>query len=204
MERGDIDVVLFDLGGVLVDFGGVAPMRGLANIASDEELWERWLTCPWVRTFERGQCSAEAFSEGIVSDWGLDVSPDSFLAAFESWPGATLPGAEQLVHEVRTRTPVGYLSNTNTLHREAHSSRWPVLTAFDHRFLSFEMGMVKPDPELFEAVATSLALPAVRLLFMDDNVRNVRAASAAGFRAEHAQGVQAARAALVAHGVLDD
>jgi FMN phosphatase YigB (HAD superfamily) len=203
VESGDIEVVLFDLGGVLVNFGGVAPMRALANISSDEELWDRWLTCPWVRTFEQGRCSAEEFASGLVLDWGLDMSPESFLAAFESWPGATLPGAEELVHEVGRHLPVGCLSNTNTLHWEAHSSRWPILGAFDYRFLSFEMGKVKPDPEIFEAVASSLALPATRVLFLDDNVRNVEAAATSGFHAEQTRGVEAARRMLVNHGVLE-
>jgi hypothetical protein len=87
MESAGIDVVLFDLGGVLVDFGGVGPMRTLAKIDSDEELWQRWLTCPWVRCFESGQCSAEEFATGVVDEWELELSPESFLDAFGRWPG---------------------------------------------------------------------------------------------------------------------
>jgi FMN phosphatase YigB (HAD superfamily) len=204
VHAGDIEVVLFDLGGVLVDFGGVGPMRALADISSDEELWDRWLTCSWVRTFEQGLCSADDFAAGIVSDWDLDISPESFLVAFESWPGTTLVGAEELVHEVGQRVRVGCLSNTNTLHWEAHSARWPILASFDYRFLSFEMGKVKPDPEVFEAVTSSLTLPATKVLFLDDNLRNVEAASAAGFWAEHTRGVEAARAVLIRHAVLAD
>jgi hypothetical protein len=49
-----IDLVLFDLGGVLIELGGVAAMMELAGIDTDDELWLRWLSCRWVRTFERG------------------------------------------------------------------------------------------------------------------------------------------------------
>ena len=42
---GLIEFVLFDLGGVLVDPGGVGPMRELSRIGTDEELWARWLSC---------------------------------------------------------------------------------------------------------------------------------------------------------------
>jgi hypothetical protein len=80
MAVGPIDVVLFDLGGVLVDFGGVAPMKELARIEDDDELWRRWLTCPWVRTFERGGCSPEDFAAGVVREWDLPVAPEDFLA----------------------------------------------------------------------------------------------------------------------------
>ena len=65
MDARSVDVVLFDLGGVLIDFGGVGPMKELAGIASDEEVWRRWLGCRWVRDFERGRCSPEDFAAGV-------------------------------------------------------------------------------------------------------------------------------------------
>lgn len=198
-----IEAVLFDLGGVLIDFGGVGPMRQLAGIDSDDELWRRWLTCPWVRTFERGQCTAEAFAAGMVGQWELALSPQAFLEAFGSWPGGPLPCALELVGEVRRAVPAGCLSNTNALHWETHFAAWPLLNAFDIRFLSFEMGLVKPDQELFAAVAETLGIPVGRVLFLDDNALNVEAAAQVGFSARRVQGVEQARAALVGAGLLE-
>jgi FMN phosphatase YigB (HAD superfamily) len=197
-----IDTVLFDLGGVLVDFGGVGPMRDLSGIATDEELWQRWLTCPWVRRFERGHCTPDEFAAGLVQEWDLAISPAAFLTAFGGWPGGPLPGAAELVDEVRRAVPSGCLSNTNALHWETHAARWALLQSFDVQFLSFEMGCVKPDPELFAAVGAALALPPGRVLFLDDNQLNVEAAVEAGFQATRVQGVDEARHALVASGVL--
>jgi len=197
-----IDVVLFDLGGVLIDFGGVAPMKQLAEIESDDELWRRWLTCRWVRRFERGECSAEDFATGVVTDWDLPVEAHEFLAAFERWPGGPLAGADVLVESVRATVPVGCLSNTNTLHWESQFRRWPILDGFDFRFLSFEIGVVKPDRELFDRVAQMLPAPPDRVLFLDDNAINVDGAIAAGFVARRVQGVDEARAALVDAGLL--
>ena len=53
-------VVLFDLGGVLVDVEGIAAFqRMLGRSLSQEEVWQRWLTAStWVSTFESGQCTA--------------------------------------------------------------------------------------------------------------------------------------------------
>ena len=56
MTADRIDLVLFDLGGVLIQPGGVASMRALSGIESDEELWTRWLACRWVQRFEAGGC----------------------------------------------------------------------------------------------------------------------------------------------------
>ena len=203
MEGRRFDFVLFDLGGVLVDFGGVGPMKELAGIESDDELWRRWLTCRWVRDFERGHCSTEHFAAGVVADWELQIEPDEFLAAFASWPGGPLPGADVLLANVRDVMPAGCLSNTNALHWERQFSRWPILDAFDHRFLSFELGCVKPDRDLFERVAELVGAPRDRVLFLDDNLLNVDGATAAGFNAMHTRGVDEARAALVSAGVLE-
>src|SRR5580700_11104560 len=180
MSQRAIDVVLFDLGGVLYDPGGVAPMRQLAGIDSDEELWSRWLSCRWVRDYERGQCTSEEFAAGVVDDWQLHIDPAAFLTAFAGWPPGPYAGAEDLVRATRAVVPVGCLSNTNALHWNDHFSRWSVLDEIDYRFLSFELGHVKPDRAIFNAVADQLPVPPGRVLFIDDNTINVDGARQAG------------------------
>jgi HAD superfamily hydrolase (TIGR01509 family) len=199
----DIAIVLFDLGGVLVDFGGVDAMKDLARVEDDELLWHRWLSCPWVRRFERGECSDADFATGMVDEWELDLTPEDFLDQFRSWLGGPLPGAEALVEEVRRTHPAGCLSNTNALHWDQNFSRWPILDAFDFRFLSFQLGVVKPDRDLFERVAQLLPVSAARVLFLDDNLVNVEGAQAVGFVAAHVRGVDEARRAVAAAGVID-
>ena len=200
----DVIAVVFDLGGVLADFGGVGPMRQLAGIDSDEELWRRWLSCEHVRQFERGGCSPEEFAVGLVTEWGLDIDPDRFLADFSTWLVGPYDGAVELVTEVSERATVACLSNTNAVHWEAGASQWPLLDAFDHTFLSFQLGLVKPDREVFEQVVAVLDVTPDRVLFLDDNAINVTAARAAGLRAERVQGIDRARAALPAIGLLTD
>ena len=197
-----VDVVLFDLGGVLIDVRGAPPMKAMARIDTDEEMWDRWLTCQWVRSFERGQCSADDFAAGVVADWALDVEPAVFLEAFRTWPGAPLPGADELVAEVRLYAPVGCLSNTNAMHCDHHFSLYPLFDTFDFRFLSYQLGLVKPDRDLFDRVAELLPVAADRVVFLDDNAVNAEGATEAGFIGRHVVGVDAARAALVELGVI--
>jgi putative hydrolase of the HAD superfamily len=197
-----IDIVLFDLGGVLIDFGGVDAMKELSGIDDDELLWHRWLACPWVRRFECGHCSNIEFAAGVVGDWDLDVTPDDFLDRFQAWLGGPFPGAEALVEQVRRTHPAGCLSNTNALHWDKNFAEWSILDAFDFRFLSFQLGVVKPDRDLFERVAELLPVNADRVLFLDDNLVNVEGAREVGFVAAHVRGVDEARHALVDNGVL--
>ncbi len=196
------DLVLFDLGGVVIELKGVGAMQELAGIETEEEIWRRWLTSPWVRRFESGQCSAHEFSHGVVSEWELPISAEQFMHAFERWPTGPFPGAWELLAEVRRTVPIGCLSNTNIAHWEYQVASWPILELFDYRFLSFDLGLVKPDPALFETVAERLPVSRDRVLFLDDNALNADAARSAGFLSGHVRGVDEARQALVQMGVL--
>lgn len=196
-----VDLVLFDLGGVLIELSGVRVMLELTGIESEEELWRRWLTCRWVRRFESGGCPETEFAAGVVADWRLELSPAAFLEAFRSWPVGPLPGAEELVAQTRMSVATGCFSNTNALHWQDFAA-WSLAGLFDHRFLSFELGLLKPDSAAFARVAAMLGIPAERVLFLDDNAMNVAGAAAAGFQAVRAVGVDEARQRLAEAGVL--
>ena len=185
------EVVLFDLGGVLIRLGGVGPMGRLAGIDSEEEVWRRWLSCRWVRDFERGWCSNDEFAAGVVADWKLPISPADFLELFGSWPEGTYDGAEQLVSDVSARARVGCISNTNALHWAIYET-WPISNAFELSFLSHKLGLVKPDRELFQHVAGDIAVEPAKVVFLDDNEVNVSAARDVGFTAIRVRGVEEA------------
>ena len=78
-------VILFDLGGVLVDVESVTALqRLLGRVLPQEELWQRWLTASsWVSLFESGGCTPEVFAAGIVAEWRLAVTADAFLDDFQ-------------------------------------------------------------------------------------------------------------------------
>ncbi|MGH2363435.1 MAG: HAD family hydrolase [Chloroflexota bacterium] len=200
MASPPFDAVLFDLGGVLIRLGGVNPMQRLSGIASEAEVWRRWLASPWVRQFERGRCDARDFAAGLVAEWGLNIRPEEFLEKFESWPQGLFDGASELVADVRAVVPVGCLSNTNALHWAAWNA-WGLGDMFDSRFLSFEVGYIKPDRQMFDHVSSALGLPPGHILFLDDNIINVSAAAEAGLVARKVRGVQEARGTLAALGV---
>jgi len=202
MADRDIEFVLFDLGGVLIELGGIIWFQQLTGLGHEDDVWARWLACPWVRRFETGGCSPDEFAEGLVAEWQLDVSPDAFLTSFEAWPIGPFPGAAELLADVGDAVPIGCCSNTNVVHWAYQSREWPMLDLFDHRFLSFELGLVKPDGVMFDAVAGAVSLERDRILFLDDLGLNVDAARRSGFRAERVRGPDECRTALVRHGVL--
>jgi FMN phosphatase YigB (HAD superfamily) len=196
------EMVLFDLGGVLIELRGVASMAELAGIDDEGELWRRWLDCRWVRTFEAGRCGSADFAQGVVDDWELPVGPEEFLGIFTSWPTGPLDGAEDLVRATAAVAAVGCFSNTNTVHWDGNVEHWPLIGLFAYQFVSHRMGQVKPDAAAFERVAESLPVAPDRVLFVDDNLANVEAARSLGFPAEHVAGVRGAREALEGAGLI--
>jgi len=196
------EVVLFDLGGVLVELRGVDDMRRLSGIASDDDIMRRWLECRWVRQFESGACAAEEFAAGVVADWGLPVGTDAFLESFMGWPRSLFEGATELVADTSEACAVACLSNTNALHWEFQVERWGLEDLFENVFLSYRLGMVKPDGAIFHHVVDALGVPAERIVLLDDSQLNVDGARSVGLQAARVRGPEEARRELVRLGVL--
>ena len=176
-------------------------MRELAQLDTDEEVWRRWLECRWVSRFERGECAPEEFAAGLVADWQLPLAPAAFLEAFSGWINRPFDGAVELVCEVGETADVVALSNMNQVHWEFMVG-WELLNVFSEVFLSYQLGLAKPETAIFEHVAKELDVARRDLLFLDDNQLNVDAALACGYRARRVRGVTEARAALVEEGLL--
>ena len=145
----------------------------------------------------------EGVLERVVSEWDLAVSPDRFMEVFRDWPIGPLPGSSELLAEVQRAVPIGCLSNTNTIHWEHQVKSWPLLGVFDYRFLSFDLGLVKPDRAVFQAVANRLPVSQDRVLFLDDNALNADAARSFGFLSEQVCGVEEARQVLAEAGIFN-
>jgi FMN phosphatase YigB (HAD superfamily) len=197
-----IEVVLFDLGGVLVHLDGPPVPPEWIDASGEAELWDRWGTCPWVQRFERGGCDVHAFAAGVVETWGLRVEPAAFAEHVRLWPRGLFPDAEPLVREVAENARVGCLSNTNALHWEGQLDADRMRSLFPGAaFASHELGCVKPGREIYEHALAALGVGADRVLFLDDSQRNVSGAEAVGLHARCVRGPDDARAALAALGL---
>jgi putative hydrolase of the HAD superfamily len=202
LRNGPPDAVLFDLGGVLVDFGGLDQFRRWLPPGADEaDLWRRWLHSPSVRRFESGEGDASAFARGVIGEFGLPLTPERFLQLFVEWIHGPMPGAWELLDALRPRVELAYLSNTSELHWPKLSGEMSIPARFHFGYASFRIGAVKPDERAFRHALDSMGREPGDVLFLDDNRINVEAARALGLRAEVARGVEGARDALRLHGL---
>ena len=98
--------------------------------------------------------------------------------------------------------PVFALSNFGVSTLALADRHFPALADFDRRFISGELGLVKPDPAIYARVEAETGVDPKGLLFIDDRPANIEAASARGWQThlfEHPEGL-AER--VVAEGLL--
>ncbi len=182
-SSSEFTTLLFDLGGVLIELGSLAPILETSE-QSSETVWENWLHNPHVREFESGQCSEQAFARAMIHDLSLSLDESTFLEHFRAWPVGVYAGADQLLAKLSQRYQTVCLSNTNQTHFDDFLSKQSLLDHFEIGFFSHQTGRLKPDPVAFEQVIEHLSLPPGEILFFDDNPHNVKAARDIGLQAE--------------------
>lgn len=200
-RQSTFDVILFDLGGVLVELAGVATMMIWSRL-DEREIWHRWLHSDAVRAFESGRAEATDFAAAVVDEFELDTTPQEFMEAFVAWPRGLYHGVPELLAELADAYHLACLSNTNHLHWERFERETPLLDSLHSHFVSHQIGALKPDPEIYDHVISALACEPARILFMDDNQINVDAAEKSGMRAVLTRGIDGVRSNLSDFGIL--
>jgi HAD superfamily hydrolase (TIGR01509 family) len=199
-----IGVLLFDVGGVLVELRGVEIILGwLGNRLSAEQLWHRWLQSVPVRQFETGRIDAAEFAAGVIAEFELAVAPQEFLESFTGWPTGLYPGTLELLARIPRRYRRALLSNSNPLHWPRVLDEMKLGHAIEHHFVSHLMGRIKPDADAFQHVLDSLGCTAAQVAFFDDNALNIEAARSLGMRAQQVRGLAETQQALIELGVID-
>ncbi len=195
-----IEVVLFDMGGVLVQLGNLDEELGVQGLSS-QQFWDRWLTSPAVRSLERGDADVDGFADALAAEFNLDMDRSEVIARFTGVPRGLFPGAVELVRSVREGIATGVLSNTNKVHWETQPDNEIVRGMFEHNYVSYQIGLMKPDREIYDHVIADLGTNPAAILFIDDNQMNVDGARAAGMRSELAKGPEQASGVLAAYGL---
>ncbi|MDA8278022.1 MAG: HAD family phosphatase [Actinomycetota bacterium] len=189
-------VIFFDLGGVLGDFGGISTLHQISSLKDDAELWHRWLSSPSVRDFESGRTSLDRFVVEIAKEWEFSISPNEFKDQFLSWVKGPIDGAFELLSSIKEKIQIGCMSNTNEPHWTNTISHWDFVKLFDYPVLSFQVGMLKPDPEIFAYLTAVSGRKPNQIIFLDDNQINVDAAIQSGIQAFQVNGVEGCQRVL--------
>jgi len=194
-------VILFDLGGVLLKLNDPIETFGLQ--IDKAEFVERWLRSPSVREFERGASDPESFARRVVIEAELPYGWQEFLQRFDAWPDRLYDETIDVLNAIPDSINRALLSNINALHWGRDEIAGQIAAHLDQVFLSFKTGLVKPDKEAFEIVATTYACQPEEILFFDDSPLNVSAAANYGMQAVVAVGIGDVSAVLHERGILN-
>lgn len=163
---------------------------------------------------QRGRMDLEAFCIAIAGTTMGLFTPEDVRRVHAAWLIEEYPGMDRVVAELNATPGVrtALLSNTDHAHWITHMpgadgspARFPTAGRLHHRHASHLLGHAKPDAEIFRAFEREVGARGREVLFFDDLEENVRAALAAGWRAERIDPDGAtdeqARRFLSAHGV---
>ncbi|GAY30945.1 D-ribitol-5-phosphate phosphatase [Bacteroidaceae bacterium] len=182
---------LFDFGGVLVDLDRQRCIEAFAEINFDVK--------PYLGTYaqaglfsklERGVVSIHEFCDELR---GLsekkDLPDEAIVHAWEQYLIGVPENRLEMLLKIGQHYPVHVLSNTNEIHWAIARERFfryrghTIRDFFNEIFLSCELGVEKPAPQIYQAVVERLACPPDEILFLDDCEENCVAAQQAGLQA---------------------
>ena len=199
------DVILFDIGGVLLTNGWdnreralVLDQFGLDRVdfeARHREAYGEW---------ERGLVPVETYLDQTVFHEPRSFTRQEFFAAMRSQSKLLPHGALGILQEIAAshRYTVGALNNEARESNEFRFDHFGLRPLFQVALSSCYLHLRKPDPEIYLLSLDILGKPAKRILFIDDRAMNTAAAEAAGMKAVRFEDADGLRRDLVALGVL--
>jgi 2-haloacid dehalogenase len=191
-------VVVFDLGGVLIDWD---PRHLYRKLIDDEARMEWFLAevChpAWNLEQDRGRTFAEAIEEAAARHPGERPLIEAYHQRWGEMMAGPIADAVALLETLRS---AGYevhaLTNWSAETFPIARQRFAFLDGFETILVSGEERLVKPDPAIFHLLLERIGHPAERCIYIDDSAKNVSAATRLGFDAIHFQGAEELRVAL--------
>lgn len=178
------EIVVFDLGKVLVDFDYSIASRRMAERSrlSAIEVQRVLDQSPLLQRYETGLMTRAEFYEAIRSATGFEGS----LVEFGSWFAdifSEMPAMTAMHATLRRRGIQTFIfSNTNDLAIEHIRRRFPFFRNFDGYILSYEVGAMKPSLEIYEALESLSGKSGNQIVYIDDRPENVAAGKSRGWR----------------------
>jgi 2-haloacid dehalogenase len=180
-----IEAVVFDIGGVLLDWD---PRHLYRKLFHDEAQMERFLaevcTLQWHAAHDRGVPFERSCAELAAVHPGQADLIWAWARRSEEMVAGPIAGSVEILRELRERgVPCYALTNMEAETYPLRRDRFAFMRWFDGTVVSSAEGVIKPDPEIFRRLLARFRLPAAATLLIDDSDRNVAAARALGMQA---------------------
>jgi glucose-1-phosphatase len=183
----EIKVLLFDLGRVLVDFDHLRSAQRISAFCSRTpgEIYDLFFESGVTIAFEAGKITPQDFYLQVKQMLDLKLSYASFEPIWNDifFLSAKNRSVFGLINALRANYKIALLSNINILHYEYLKKHFPVFGVFDKVFLSFQLGLIKPNQEIYNLVVQDLGVDPQEIFYTDDRPELVESAKSLGIKA---------------------
>jgi 2-haloacid dehalogenase len=202
-----IENVVFDLGGVLIDWN---PRHVFRTMFDDDESMERFLAevCSpeWNARQDAGRSWAEAVRTLVAEHPDFEPHIRAYYDRWTEMLGGPIPETVEVLADLR-RSGVRLFALSNWSSETFVVARampeYSFLDWFEGIVISGDVGVTKPDPRIFSHLLERYALEPARTLFIDDVAVNIQAANALGLRTVRFRDGESLRTELSAAGLLN-
>ena len=183
-----INTIIFDFGGVLIDWNPRYMYRDeFEESAEMEHFLEKVCTDDWNLQQDKGRSLEEGTR--ILQDEFPEhaVKIRLYYDQWEKMIKGDIPQNVAVLRELKEKYKLYGLTNWSAETFPIVFKRYPFFTLFDGIVISGVEKMIKPDKKIFELMLERYHLKAENSLFIDDNRNNIQAAKEMGFATIHVQ-----------------
>lgn len=199
------EAVIFDIGNVLIEW---QPERFYDRVIGEARRKEMFASVDLHGMNDKIDMGGD-FKE-VIYDTAEDYPQfrDEIRMWYDNWIELASPVIDhsvRLLRALRSKgVPVFTLTNFGPASFAYAETQFDFLTEFDRRYISGHMGVIKPNPRIYEMVEEDCGLAPEALLFADDRVDNVDMARSRGWQVHLFEGPQGWADVLVAKGLLTE
>jgi putative hydrolase of the HAD superfamily len=189
----NVQAVIFDLGRVLVDIDNQFLVETLfKGLETDnlQELGRKTMSDPAMVEFNTGRMGAEEFHRRMCDTYKIEPDFEIFK---KQWCEifTTMDGMQNLIKHISKDVTMGLLSDTDPIHWNHIKKTWPWIGEIRNPTLSYEIGVMKPNAEIYLTAARNVNTPPEQCLFIDDLQANIEGAQDVGMQGIRFETVEA-------------
>jgi len=174
--------IICDMGQVVLWFDNGHFYRRLSAASPYEEEQIRQLVrdhFELIELLDMGRISPQEFYAKIISATRAKLDYETFLAAYCDVFTPNKPVID-ILRRAKSSARLVLLSNTDVLRFSFIQQRFPEVMIFDSLVLSYEVGLMKPHPQIYQLALQSAEAEPEEIVFIDDLEENIRPAEALG------------------------
>lgn len=180
-----IEILLFDIGGVVIDidFERTFQKWSIQSGVEVESIRARFRQDQVYEQHERGEIESAEFYRRVCERVEMKLSFEQFKEGWNDVFLAPVAQTVELLNKLANRVPLYALSNSNPIHKEYWETNFAdELKHFNSIFVSSDFGYRKPEVDAYLHVVNTLEINPEKIVFFDDLANNVDAAKAIGMQ----------------------